>query len=45
LQQFAPGFPSQEQIKAKIGSTEALKPGQVSCGWVSFSPDESQGKK
>ena len=44
LQQFAPGFPSQKQFEEKIGA-KTLAPGEVSCGWVSFSPDEPRHKQ
>jgi hypothetical protein len=40
-QQFAPGFPTVEQIQQKIGP---VSPGEPSCGWVSFSPDELRQK-
>jgi hypothetical protein len=43
LRQFAPGFPLQKQSEEKIDA-KGLAPGEVSCGWVSFSADELRRK-
>jgi protein-arginine kinase activator protein McsA len=45
LQQFVPGLPSPKQIEDKIGAKKPLAPGEASCGWVSFSPDERRRKQ
>ena len=45
LQQFAPGFPSQKQIEEKTGAKRPLAPGEIFCGWVSFSPDDLPGNR
>jgi hypothetical protein len=40
VQQFVPGFPSRKQIEEKSGADKPLAPGESSCSWISFSPDE-----
>jgi len=45
LENFAPGLPSQEQFKEKSVAKIPLTPGEASCGWVSFSPDELRRKQ